>query len=154
MAEPTLAIIAFLKLVWTAGFAFLYARGGMTWKVWRRYIAPFWFMAGAIGFSLWQNTFSWLIPLSAGLLYGALHLGYGADTFVAKLRRRTVYALAILASAVPLIFVNHLYGLFILHGFVCLAVTVGLGVFNFARSARDEETIIGFTAVFLPMYMI
>lgn len=154
MTEPTLAFIASLKLVWATVFAFLYARGGMTWKVWRRYIAPTWLLLGLIGFSLWAQTFSWPIVIAPLLLVGALHLGYGAHTTGAKLKRRGLYALAVSVMAVPLILTGHTYWLGLLHLGLCSTVTISLGVFNIARSARDEETIIGFVISFLPLFMV
>ena len=154
MDEPTLAVMAFVKLVCVAMFAFLYARGGMTWKIWRRYVAPFVYGLALAGLTLWRGTFSWLILLTPAMLCGALHLGYGAEEISDKVTKRATYAAATAFSAVPLAVAGGTAPLWALHLCVSLAVIISLGVFNITKSAREEETCIGAVIVFLPLFMV
>lgn len=160
MNEYILQNIAICKMIWIVGFAYLYALGGISGKWKRRYIGPTWMMMGVVVFTLWQakvygiNTWSWWYLAYWPLLIGALHLGYGAEETKDKIKRRFLYGLALAFSAAPLAIINGAWILWSLHCGICVVFSVILGVFSPARNARNEEVLIGTSAVLLPLFVI
>jgi hypothetical protein len=153
MNEITLQFIVILKLTLLVVFAALYGFGGINGKWKRRIIAPIVLTAGLIGLSLWQKAFSWWYISYALLLYGGLSIGYGADSTKEKIIKRSRYGLVLGLTALPIAIVNAAWAMLGLHIFLCVLVSTILGVWNITPSARAEESIIGFTAVFLPIFM-
>jgi hypothetical protein len=154
LSENTLQLIAGLKLVWVACFAILYGFGGISNKWLRRFVGPFWMGLGVYGFSTWTGSFHpWYLAYPL-LLAISLHLGYGGDSIGKKLRKRSIYGLALGVSALPLCFGNYLWLLFGFHVVLCVAVSVILGVFNPAKTARNEETLIAALSTIIVLYLI
>lgn len=153
MNEYGLQLIAVIKVVWAAGFAYLYGLGGIRHKYIRRFLAPLWLVIGISVFTHILGYFTPLFIIYYPLLAAALHLGYGADEPVEKIKKRMIYGTTLGFSAIPLAIITKGWVLFGLHITICVIVSVVLGVINPMRSARDEETAIGFVACFLPLYM-
>jgi len=154
MSEQILQVLVTTKLLWVVGFAYLYGRGGINGKWWRRIIGSLFLTAGVVLYSLIQSNFSWWALLFAPLLYGSLSIGYGGDELKEKIIKRSRYGLACGVAAIPLAIVSGNWALFGLHIFLCVLVSTSLGVWNITNSARSEETLIGATIALLPMYLI
>lgn len=154
MSEATLQIIAILKVLFVAGFAALYGYGGMSGKWKRRFIAPVLLGIGITGFTLWTDTFNALSLLCVPLLFGALSLGYGADTTGQKIIKRAIAGSAAACCFIPLFAVYGAWSLLFLHILLCTATSVVAGVWNQTSSARTEETLIGATYALIPLLTI
>lgn len=151
MSELPLQGIAVLKLLTAAVFAGLYGLGGMYNKALRRYLAPV-LLAGAM---ILFAGFHWAILLYIGLFMASLSIGYGGDYLLVKMRKRFFYGLALGCSAFALTIVNPAWLLLGFHIVLCVFTSVILGVWNpMPGGARDEETIIGFMAVLIPLFII
>jgi len=155
MTENMLQLIASLKLLIVTGYATLYGLGGMNGKWKRRILGSGLYTALLVAMSLWTGSFSpWLLCVFP-LLYGATSIGYGGtDVTAMKIFKRGYCGLAYAFAALPVAIVSGNYALFALHTALCITVSILLGVFGIATNARYEETIIGATIVFLPIYMI
>lgn len=154
MNEQTLQLISSLKLLLVAGFATLYGLGGMSGKWKRRFIAPVLLGLGIAGFSLWTQSFTFWYLLCVPLLFGALSLGYGADTIAEKIKNRAIAGAAAACCFIPIFWVQAAWSLLLLHILVCMAVSVIAGTWNQTSSARAEETLIGATYALIPLFVI
>jgi len=154
MDENTLQWIAILKVLLVAGFAGLYGFGGVSGKFKRRFIAPVLLGIGISGFTLWTDTFNLLSLLCVPLLFGALSLGYGADTTGEKIKKRAIAGSAAACCFIPLFAVYNAWSLLFLHIFVCTATSIVAGVWNQTSSARTEETLIGAMYAMIPIMTI
>ena len=154
MSELNLQLLAFFKVIAVAIFSLLYGLGGMYKKAIRRIGGAIWLMIaiGIIGY--FQKTISLWYFLYPLLLMGALTIGYGADEFEEKIKKRALYGLALGVSALPVAIVTGKWLLFGFHTGLCLASSILLGVFNPLRSARGEETLIGTLSVITPIFMV
>lgn len=154
MSEYTLQFISFLKVLWVAIFSLFYGLGGISKKWLRRYVGPFWIGLGIFLLGYFTQSFRWWYLFYPLLLCISLHIGYGAEVFIDKLRKRFIYGLALGVSAIPLLYHNPIYHLFGFHIGCCIVVSVIFGVFNISKSARSEEAIIGFMSTVMPMFLI
>lgn len=154
MSEYTLQFIAFGKILWVAVFSLLYGLGGVSNKWIRRYIGPAWMTLGVFVFSKITNSFHFWYLAYGILLMGALHLGYGGDDVGTKIRKRSIYGLALGISAAPLLIGNANYILFGCHLGLCCFVSIVFGVFNPTRNAREEEGLIAFLSTLLVLFLI
>lgn len=131
------------KFLWVVVFAFLYALGGINFKWIRRFIAPVWLGGGMYLFSR-----DWRTLLQAPLMMFSLSMGYGAETFWAKIGRRLLFGFANGFTNITHLLDKGfnkkrfwtLFGLSIVINPVVIAV---LGAIN-PVVARAEEMIIGF----------
>jgi hypothetical protein len=154
MTENMLNLISFLKIIYACGFAFLYSSGGISGKWKRRILGSIILTAGILGFNAWLGRFSLWYLLCLPILFGGLSVGYGGtDDFWRKVMKRARYGFICGLAGVPIGIVNHSYILMGLNIFLCVLVSVMLGVFNPTQSARDEETIIGLTIGVLPLFI-
>ncbi len=151
MTETTLQMVQFLKLIWLAGFALLYGLGGIDNKWIRRVGGSIFLAIGVIGFSLWTQSYSHWLLFYAPLLFASLTLGYSGDDAAEKVTRRMVYGLAVGFAAFPIAIATHLWLAFAMHMVVCMCVSLFLGVFNPTKSARAEESMVGFVIGFMPL---
>ena len=152
MNEWVLQYIAFSKLVAVAIFGLLYGIGGM-WRKWvRGYVGPFFFGLCLCLFSNLQGTFNWWYLLTPLLLMGALHKGY-SNNDGQGLKKRSICALLLSISALPIAIVTGNWILFGVHTLLCFTGMVIFGVTNPMRNARDEETAIGALSVLMPLFM-
>lgn len=125
-------------------FSFLYSLGGFG-HIWvRRYLAPL-----CLSLGLFALTKNWRTLVYGLLLCGALHLGYGADLFWAKIFRRLIFGLGV---SLPSLVLNKKIAI------VNIVLTTGmiiyLGVWNPLPNARVEELVIGLVIVLLPSFMV
>ena len=153
MTELQLQLLAFFKIIAVAIYSLLYGLGGMYKKRIRRIGGAIWLMVaiGIIGYL--QKTISLWYFLYPLLLMGASTIGYGADEFKEKIKKRALYGLASGASALPVAIIA---GKWLLFGFnlgLCLASSIILGVFN-PLNARGEETLIGALSTIIPIFMV
>lgn len=152
MNEITLQWVQLIKLLIIAVCATMYGFGGVVNKGIRRIGAPIVLTAGIVGISLWTTgEFTWLYLLYAPSLFGAYSTGYGgtSDTKV-KILKRSRYGALTGIAAVWIAIPNATWLLLCLHIFLCVLVSVILGVWNPTKSARAEETAIGFTTMLIP----
>lgn len=154
MSENTLQVISIFKLLWIVGFTAFYGFGGISNKWLRRFVGSFWMGIGIYGFSSWLHTFHLWYLLYPILLCASLHIGYGADTIGKKILRRSIYGFAVGISAIPLLFGNYNYLLFIYHVILCVLSSVLLGAFNPTKNARDEESLIATLSTVCVLYLI
>jgi hypothetical protein len=154
MTENTLQWIAFLKLISVAIYSLFYGFGGISGKWKRRYIGSAYLTLLIVGFSVWMQTFSWYYLLTFPLLVASTSIGYGADTTMEKVVKRSYCGLAYAFSTVPVFIVKMNWELFILHILLCLITSIVLGVRNPFDNARAEESAIGFMIGFLPILAI
>ncbi len=154
MTETTLQWIAILKLLLVAGFAGLYGFGGMRGKWKRRFIAPILLGIGIWGLTTWTQSFDWRYLLCVPLLFGALSIGYGANTTKDKIIKRSRAGLAVAFCFTPLFWVAGAWSLLLAHIIVCSVVSTAAGVWNQTKSARTEETLVGAAYVLIPMLTI
>lgn len=159
-SQISLQLVSSLKIFWLFVFSFLYAWGGIKGKWKRRFVAPVWLVGGIMLSSHLSGTFSWWYLTYLPLLIAALTLGYGADRLGEKIRKRTLYGLALSVAPIALPIINAAWWLYAMHCTLCVGFCVVLGVYNInldapvGRGARDEETLIGFVAGFLPLFMV
>ncbi len=158
MTETALNNIEALKIVWLAGFCWLYGAGGVSGKWKRRFIGPAVLTGGVVLFSLLQSSFSWFYLLYAPLLMLFLSVGYGVNSKLMKLLRhkwlvRMVVGFALAFASIPIAIVTGQWLMFGLHSVLCMAVSTVMGVGN-PISARGEEVVIAAMAGFLPLYFI
>jgi len=145
MNEWDLQLISSLKIVAIAIYSYLYGIGGIQNKANRRVFGSLFLMLAVVGFSLWQDVFSYFYLAYAVFLWGSTSIGYGADELKDKLIKRSRYGLLCGLSAIPMAIIGgnwHLFGLYI---FTCVLISTVLGAFNITSSARSEETLIGAT---------
>jgi len=154
MTETTLQFIVASKILWLAVFVLLYGLGGISGKWKRRFLGSAWMMAGIALYSIIDHSWSFWYMFYFPMLVGALSLGYGADRLSDKLRKRTVYGLAIGFSPLAIVIVNHTYILWVLHIWICVLSSVILGVFNPTKSARHEESLIAAASGLVPLFII
>jgi hypothetical protein len=154
MPEPTLQLIAFLKLIVVAVCGLLYGLGGMSGKWKRRYVGPVLYGLAIWGFTTWTSTFNALSLLSPVLLCAALHLGYGGSSTAEKIKKRAIAGSAAGCAGIPLFIAFGAPTLLFLHIAVCVGISVVAGVWNQTSSARTEETLIGAMYVLIPLLTI
>ena len=153
LSENALQWIQFGKIIAIAVFSLLYGFGGIKGKYKRRYLGPIFITAILCLFSHIQGNFSLWYLFYCPLLIGALSLGYGADETRVKILQRLKTGGAGAFAALPIAIVTGQWLMYGLHIILCIFMSVILGVNN-PISARGEETVIGATYVFLPLYFI
>ncbi len=154
MTEIELQYINLAKIVWLAGYATLYGFGGIKGKWKRRFVGSAFLTFGVCASAYASGLFSWWLLLFFPLLATSLSMGYGADDPIEKIKRRSLVGLALGLSALPIAIVSQMWGLFIAHMILSFVASVSLGVFNYSRSARDEETLIAAFSGILPLFMV
>jgi len=151
MDENLLQWIQLVKLLVLSTVAILYGFGGVSGKWKRRVIAPIVLTSGLVGVSLWMDVFNWWFLAYMPLLLLAYSIGYGANKTKEKIIKRGRAGLAYGVAALPIAWSTHSWTLLGLHIAACVTVSIVLGVWNPTKSARAEETTIGFTSGFLPI---
>lgn len=114
-------------------------------KWWRRFIGATVLALSANLIALFMAKWSWQFILMLPCLIAGFSLGYGGDTTIEKVIKRTVYALGVLMACVAGLYATG----FTFWGFVVagLALITGLtsvvlGVINPFTSARLEEYLV------------
>lgn len=154
LTENTIQIISSLKLLAVAVFATLYGFGGVSGKWKRRILGSLFYCLALCLFGVWQQSFSLFYFLVFPLLFGGLSTGYGGDATTEKIVKRARYGLVCSLAALPVAIINQAWVLLVLHIFLCVLISVVLGVVNPIKTARGEETVIGATIGLLPLFMI
>lgn len=155
MSENTLALIAFLKLIWLSIFSYLYSLGGINNKWIRRFVGSAWMMLGIFGFSTWCSTWNLWYLLFFPLCIWGLSNGYGGvDDVISKIRRRAIYGVVLCCASIPLVSFSHAYVLFAFGCFITVLSSITLGVWNPTRSARNEETLIASLSFIITLFLI
>ena len=154
MNELNGQLLAFLKIISAAVFGLLYGFGGMFKKWIRRIAAPIWLAVVIVLITYLQKTISLWYFIWPLLLMGTLTIGYGSDKLEKKLIKRSLYGLAMGMSPLPIAIITNNWILFGFNCFLCIAVSIVLGVFNPCRNARDEETLIAVSSVIIPIFML
>lgn len=154
MTENTLQWIQILKLLSVVVFAGLYGFGGIRGKWKRRVLGAITITFAIVGFSLWMGTWTWLLLLCAPLYFGALSIGYGADELPQKIVKRFRAGLLAGLAGAPVVIAHKNWTVLGLHIGLCVITSIVLGAFNPLKSARAEETAIGFTYGFYPLMLI
>jgi len=152
--EYKLQFISSGKVAWLSVLSLCYGLGGIKQKWIRRFLGALWIAIGIFLFAKIQGYFKWWVMFYPALFCAALHLGYGAEETLGKIKRRALYGFAFGISAIPLVINSHLWVLFAFHCVVALSASVVLGVFNPTRSARDEETLVAVFLTIIPMFLI
>lgn len=124
MNEYLILWIAFGSMISLSLATLLYALGGRSGKWKRRFIASL-ILATTVNIaSLIMGRFSFWLFLVYPLLIGGFSLGYGADSTISKVMRRTTYALGVCAPG--LIFCLVFGG----KAWLILPVHIGVGLFS------------------------
>lgn len=156
MTENNLQLISFLKIIVVTLCSLLYGMGGISGKYKRRHLAPLVFLSGVCLFSYWQASFNWWY-MSSLIIIAPLSMGYGINSHLvrytgSKITARFIVGILIGLATMSIAIINQSYMLLGMHIFVCAFMSTLLGSFNPTKSARAEESIIGFTYFFLPMF--
>ena len=154
MSESKQRWIALSKLLVVVVFAFLYALGGEqlgdTGHKWiRRYLA-----SGLLVGSMWFYSRDPRTLIQYPLMVLTLSMGYGADSFFAKVMRRGVWGLANGLSFNFHSLLTKNWTPILLGMLVSMIVLIDYGVFNFTPSARMEEMAIGAFLALVPLSAI
>ena len=118
-------------------YAFLYALGGRSQKLWRRLGAPLAFIA----FSIYLKPISWE-SLSLLALIFPLWLGYGGGEY----EHRVVYAVVSGLAGAFVCFIHGSNGMAVFQFILTVFSTCYLGVLNPVKAVR-EEFLIGLLSV-------
>lgn len=153
MNESILQLIAFFKIIWLAVFALLYGLGGMNNKLRRRLFGSLFITIGVCLFGAFLENFHWLYLLSFPFFFGALSLGYGADTTQEKVIRRFIAGLAAGFASIPIAIATGQWIMFTFGLVLCTATSIVFGVLN-PVNARSEETFIATMYGIIPLFMV
>lgn len=151
--ELFLQYLALGKLFIATLFALCYGLGGMLKKWIRRFLAPLGIYLPAVAFLSDYHHYNLATIISPFLLCGALHMGYSDNEGHGKIKR-LIAGLAIALSALPIAIVTGKWLLFSIHSVFCVGLMYSLGVYNPMQNARDEETLLGFMFVVIPIFMV
>lgn len=122
-------------------------------RVWGRWIAPIFFNLCIFCLYIIKHISLWQIICY--LIYFAFthHLGYGGDTTLQKVFRRTLHSTLRSAALIPLCLVTGRWEVYIAQVICGLTVAVLFGVKNPVK-APQEEFIISFSNAFLTPFVI
>ena len=153
MNEHLLQLLALGRLLGITAFAAFYAYGGINHKPLRRYYGTLLLTGLYCLFSALEGTFSWFYLMCYPLLIAATSIGYGADSTGMKIWKRFYCGAAYSCAMLPIAFVTQNWTMFALHTFLCLTMSITLGVIN-PVNARKEETMIGTTIGLIPLFTV
>lgn len=154
MTENKLLLVWVTKILIVVVCAVLYRLGGQYEKSIRRFVMPFIYMLGCYGVSVWRGVFSPWMFISLPLFIASLCLGYGADDFWQKVKRRLIYGVALSISFLPFGFIFGGWIIYVFHFILCVSGCVVFGVANPFKNAVTEEALLGLIATLLPIMMI
>ena len=87
------------------------------------------------------------------LFYGALSLGYGADTLAEKVKRRAIYAVAVVTAGLPLAITAGQISLWALQLGMALGAGLVLGIKNDLTASQEEMSICLCSTMFFVFYV-
>jgi len=154
MSENLLLGVWVVKIITVVLCAVLYRLGGQYEKAIRRFVMPILYISACCGIAVWKSNFSWWIVLTLPMLICSLCLGYGADNFSGKIRKRFIYGLAISFSFLPFAILFNSWILYIFHTLLCIIGSIVFGVLNPFKEAVAEEAVLGLIYLLLPIMMI
>jgi hypothetical protein len=120
--------------------AALYSLGGRSGKWRRRYVASAVLTGTIIASSLLMTTFTWWSLLCYPLLVLTFSLGYGAESLVVKVLKRSLVAVCGIIATLPLI-IPGLHLVLLPLQLILIPVYVWLGVRNPVPAASEEVFI-------------
>lgn len=136
------------RILWTAVGSMLglvvasalYSLGGRQGKWKRRYVASFVLTMTVIATSLILGTFTWWSLMVYPLLIGTFSLGYGSESFIVKVLKRSLVAICGIIATLPLIIPGMRLAILPLQ-VVMVPLYVWLGVRNPIPAAAEEVFI-------------
>lgn len=126
---------------------------GIRARTWGRLIAPLFFGMAVIGLATICGNFRpWhlVAPLAYVL---STHVGYGGETLITKILRRSVWALVRTSCSVFFVLGTGRWNLFIAQVLFALVAANLIGIRNTVK-APQEEGLINFSSTFLAPFMI
>lgn len=144
---------AFGSLIGLSLACLLYSLGGRSGKWKRRFIASL-ILATTVNIaSLVMGRFSFWLFLAYPSLIAGFSMGYGANTLIWKVIRRTIYALGVIASGLIfcLVFGGKAWWVLPVHAGVGL-FSIYLGVRNPVYAAAEEVFVCALLNIGLCMY--
>ena len=153
MTESTLMLLLIGKLLLVSAFAWLYALGGRSDKVWRRFVGGVLFPLGVCGIAYLSHSFSVLMLLACLSYPFALSQGYGGDSLAEKFKRRSLYGVLLGLASLPFFLVTGNWILGVLQIFLAVICSLVLGIVN-PTNAVDEEALIASGSVLLVPFMV
>ncbi len=153
MNEYTILYTAAGSMLGLSLATLLYALGGRSGKWKRRFIASLILAATVNIASLVMGRFSFWLFLVFPALIAGFSMGYGADTLIWKIIRRTTYALSVIASGLIFCFVfgGNAWWVLPVHAGIGL-FSVYLGVRNPIYAAAEEVFVCAVLNIGLCMY--
>lgn len=140
---------ALIKLGICALFALCYCVGGMGFLWARRFVAPTILVAGMFYFSR-----DWRSLVQLPLMMFSLAIGYGGDTLIEKILKRTLFGFA---NGVSSSGYNIWHKKWLLVGtqiVLLVGLYVVMGVFNPLTDARTEELFLGIMIPLIPLFSV
>lgn len=133
----TLGLISNIFYMWggTEGFT----------KIWRRFVGASVLATGTNLLAILTGSWAWQYLTFYPLLMIGFSLGYGGDTTIEKIIRRSVYALGVLSCCIMGMWAVAFSTASIVVGILALITgltSVALGVLNPFKSARLEEFMV------------
>lgn len=131
MSEYTILWTAFGSLIGLSLACLLYALGGRSGKWKRRFIGSL-ILASTVSIcSFVMGKFSWWLLLTYPCLIFGFSMGYGADTTLWKIIRRSIYALCVISAGLVFCFV------FGGNAWWVLPIHIGVGLFSVYLGVRN-----------------
>jgi hypothetical protein len=119
-------------------------------RIWKRVISPVYWGSFLYCYSgALINLIS--IPVYLVLAWG---VGYGADSVLRKVLRRTVWAILYSVGALVLTLLHGHWLIFGVQTAFCITAAVAFGVWNPFKSASKEEAVICFSSNFLVPFLL
>jgi len=137
MTEQMLGSIPIVGMLFLTLGAWLYMSGGRSGKWKRRFLASFVISSGVWLECYLVGKFTWPLVFIYPLCVGSFVLGYGADVWGDKVRKRSIVVAASLMSGLLLAYNLEAWAVFPLE-VVIASLTVYLGVRNPLQAAPEE----------------
>lgn len=139
MNEYTIGLTASISLLGLVLSSVFYMIGGRSKKFIRRYISSLCISASLVASAIVMQKFSWWLCLTYPCLVIGFSFGYGGDSLIKKIIRRTVYALAILSASVvcAIVYQGNAWNVLLLHALFALS-SVFFAIKNPIHAAAEE----------------
>ena len=137
MSEGSIGTAAAISVAGLALGSYFYMLGGRSGKWKRRFIGSAILAATVNASAIVLSIWTWKLLLIYPALAVAFHLGYGADTTLAKLLRRIIFVLGVLSAGAVAAWALHAWGVFPFHALVAVG-SIYLGVKNPIHAAAEE----------------
>ena len=126
---------------------------GIRARIWGRVIAPVFFGIAVSILALFSGKAAWLHFLAPISYMVATTLGYGGNSLITKILRRSLWAVVRVSASLVFAIPAGAWTLFVLQLFFALAAALVLGTRNPVK-APQEEGLINFSAAFLVPFMV